>query len=199
MNKGVILRKFWLIFCFCLMFSMQSKNAFARPEIDAPERNGPHRGQEYVRREPEDVIVGTERYRYHDGRFYRPVFFGLFEILVDIPPVGAIVTVLPVGHRTVVVSGATYYYYDNVYYTASPAGYVIVPAPVVNPNTVVVASPVTQPQKVSGETVTINVPNSNGSYTPVSLIKQKDGYLGPQGEYYPGHPTVEQLRVLYGK
>jgi hypothetical protein len=47
--------------------------------------------------------------------------------------------------------------------------------------------------------VTVNVPNTNGSFTPVTLIKQKDGYIGPQGEYYPGNPTVDQLKVLYGK
>ncbi|MFA5090006.1 MAG: DUF6515 family protein [Candidatus Omnitrophota bacterium] len=144
-------------------------------------------------------MVGHEQYRYRDGRFYRPVFFGLFEILVDVPPIGAIVTVLPLGYRTIVIGGATYYYYNGIYYTVCPSGYVVVPAPVVNPNVIVVSPATTQPQKVSGETVTINVPNSNGSYTPVTLIKQKGGYIGPQGEYYLGHPTIEQLKVLYAK
>jgi hypothetical protein len=64
---------------------------------------------------------------------------------------------------------------------------------------VTLPSTVGQPQVLSGEALTVNVPNTNGSYTPVTLIKQKDGYIGPQGEYYPGHPTVTQLRVLYGK
>jgi len=50
-----------------------------------------------------------------------------------------------------------------------------------------------------GEQITINVPNSNGSYTPVTLVKYGNGYIGPQGEYYPGNPTVEQLKALYGK
>lgn len=50
-----------------------------------------------------------------------------------------------------------------------------------------------------GQLITVNVPNSNGSFTPVKLVKYKDGYVGPQGEYYPGNPTVDQLRVLYGK
>ena len=30
-------------------------------------------------------------------------------------------------------------------------------------------------------------------------IGSGDGFVGPQGEYYPGHPTVEQLKILYGK
>ena len=43
-------------------------------------------------------------------------------------------------------------------------------------------------------TVTVNVINSNGSITPVSLKKQGVGYLGPRGEYYNSLPTSEQLR-----
>ena len=123
----------------------------------------------------------------------------MFEILVSAPPIGAIVTVLPFGYRTIVIGEATYYYYGNVYYTVCPSGYVVVSAPAVNSNVVAVPSAVTYPQRVSGETVIVNVPNSNGSYTPVTLVKQKDGYVGPQGEFYPGHPTVDQLKVLYGK
>jgi len=191
MTKNNSLSKLWMVLAFSLVIIMQSVNAFARPGMGGPE--GPHRG-------PEDITVRHERYRYHDNRFYRPVWFGLFEVVVDIPPIGVIVTVLPVGYRVIVVGDVTYYYYDNVYFTAYPPhGYIVVSAPVVNSNVVVATSSVTQPQKISGETVTINVPNSNGSYTPVTLVKQKDGYLGLQGEYYPGHPTIEQLKVLYGK
>jgi hypothetical protein len=47
--------------------------------------------------------------------------------------------------------------------------------------------------------VTINVPNSRGGYTLVALVKSQDGYVGPQGEYYQGYPTIEQLKVIYGK
>ena len=43
-------------------------------------------------------------------------------------------------------------------------------------------------------TVTVNVANSNGSITPVTLRKQGVGYLGPKGEYYNSLPTSEQLR-----
>ncbi len=45
----------------------------------------------------------------------------------------------------------------------------------------------------------VNVPNSNGSYTVVNLIQRGNGYIGPQGEYYESYPTVDQLKVLYGK
>lgn len=83
----------------------------------------------------------------------------------------------------------------------TPSPTVIVQQPVVVPQTVYI------PQEVFPQTtsrpmpasVVINIPNSNGSYTPVTLWKSFDGYVGPQGEYYPGRPTVEQLKVLYGK
>jgi hypothetical protein len=109
------------------------------------------------------------------------------------------VTTIPLGHRTVIVGGATYYYYDNVYYQGYPSGYVVVPAPVAVAPAVVAPAVVTPAVLPSAETLTINVPNYNGSYTPVTLVRRGNGYVGPQGEYYPGNPTVEQLKVLYGK
>jgi hypothetical protein len=43
-------------------------------------------------------------------------------------------------------------------------------------------------------TVTINITNSNGSITPVTLRKQGVVYIGPRGETYPTMPTQEQLK-----
>jgi hypothetical protein len=54
-------------------------------------------------------------------------------------------------------------------------------------------------KNVSGEEYVINIPNSDGSFTPVKLKKSDNGYIGPQGESYQGHPSIEQLKVLYGK
>ena len=51
----------------------------------------------------------------------------------------------------------------------------------------------------SGDTVTVNVPNSNGSYTAVILRRSGNGYLGPQGEYYDQVPPVGQLQAMYGR
>ena len=48
--------------------------------------------------------------------------------------------------------------------------------------------------------VVINVPNKNGSYTPVTLQVMSDGtYVGPRGEVYPNEPTQDQLQQMYGK
>ena len=48
------------------------------------------------------------------------------------------------------------------------------------------------------DTVVINVPNSNGSYSPVTLRRVGGVYIGPRGEQYLNLPTVEQLQGVYG-
>lgn len=125
---------------------------------------------------------GYHRYHHYYGHgFYEPdpFFFDFFAAALTI---GTIIALLPDGYQTIVVGGAPYYYYDNVYYQTCPSGYVVVPAPV-----------------LPDGTVTVNILNPDGSYTAVKLVKHGDGYTGPQGEYYPGHPTVEQLKALYGE
>jgi hypothetical protein len=73
------------------------------------------------------------------------------------------------------------------------------------PAQVVVAQPapvvVAQGPEVtySGDTATVNVPNSNGGYTAVVLKRSGTGYLGPQGEYYAQIPTTAQLQAMYGR
>jgi hypothetical protein len=181
MVKLILRSKICLVIILGLILALQSSDAFARSESrHMPSRN-------------EVVVVKGSSYHYHDGRFYRPGFFG-FDFFIVAPPIGAIVRVLPFGHSVIMVGGTRYYYYNHAYYADSPSGYVVVPAPALYPS-VVTASPV----GLSGETITINVPNTNGSYTSVTLVKRNNGYVGPQGEYYPEHPSVEQLRVLYGK
>ena len=48
------------------------------------------------------------------------------------------------------------------------------------------------------DTVVVNIPNANGSYTPVAFRRDKGFYAGPRGEYYATMPTVEQLEAVYG-
>ncbi len=50
------------------------------------------------------------------------------------------------------------------------------------------------------QTIIVNVPNRNGSFTPVTLRVAGDGtYIGPRGEVYTSQPTVDQLKTMYGK
>ena len=148
---------------------------------------------------------GHGHYRYHGGRWYSSGWFwGGFAAALT---VGTIIATLPPHYEVMYLNGVPYYYYDNAYYRPCPTGYIVVPEPsaaaVVTPPVVaptIVATPAdTQAKAVPGEAVVINIPNASGGYTPVRLAKYKTGYIGQQGEYYEGHPTVEQLRVLYGR
>ena len=47
-------------------------------------------------------------------------------------------------------------------------------------------------------TAIVNVTNSNGSTTPVTLRRVGAQWQGPRGEYYSSLPTSAQLRPIYG-
>ena len=180
MDKRYFVSKFLLAVFLGLVLFVPATNAFAD--------HGRWEGS--LPRNHQVVSFGRERFHFHEGRFFRPGFFGFGFVAVE-PPVGIIITALPFGYRTLVIGGDTYYCYNDVYYRVCPGGYAVVPAPVVSPNVVVV------PQ-VQGDAVVINIPNSRGGYNPVRLVRRGGGYVGPQGEYYAGNPTIEQLRALYG-
>ncbi len=44
----------------------------------------------------------------------------------------------------------------------------------------------------------VYVQNSNGSQTPVTLVRVPSGWQGPRGEIYPYMPAENQLRRAYG-
>ncbi len=52
--------------------------------------------------------------------------------------------------------------------------------------------------RIEANQTVVNVPNSNGSYTPVVLTRAGNGWQGPRGEFYTGVPSANQLRNLYG-
>jgi hypothetical protein len=117
---------------------------------------------------------------------------------------------------TLVVSGIPYYFYNGYYYTPDGDCLLEVPSPPPMPQVVATqpssaappveqlqTAPATPPKKEKsatgiGDTIVINVPTAAGDYTPVELVKTEKGYVGPQGELYPDHPTIEELQVLYG-
>ncbi len=47
-------------------------------------------------------------------------------------------------------------------------------------------------------TAVVNITNSNGSITPVTLQRSGNVWVGPRGEQYMSMPTVDQLRPIYG-
>lgn len=106
---------------------------------------------------------------------------------------------IPHGYVSIVLGGFKFYYRDRARRRFWPHSYAFVPAPVVCvPERIIIAQAPTV-KETSEETVVVNIPNFNGSHTSITLRKSGNGYIGPQGEYYPDNPTVEQLKALYGK
>ena len=112
------------------------------------------------------------------------------------PVVGAVA--LGSAATSIWIANHPYYYYDGLYYDYTPQGYVMVAPPVA---TTVVATPqvlVTQTQVVD-DVITLNIPNDKGGYSAVVIKRSGNGFVGPQGEFYPEFPKVSQLKIMYGK
>ena len=54
-------------------------------------------------------------------------------------------------------------------------------------------------QATEDDAVTLNIPSAKGGYVAVILKKSGNGFIGPQGEFYPEFPKIELLKVMYGK
>ncbi len=151
------------------------------------------------------IWVGGARYYYYDGLYYSYVGDGDY-VLVD-PPIGAYVAEIPPDFQPVSINGRMYYTNDGVYYILTEHhGYKVVPAPVVyaEPQQVIVQSqPVTTvveaPAVNTQDAFPVNVPTDNGGYKTIVIRKSGNGYIGPQGEFYPTFPSVAQLKAMYVK
>lgn len=111
---------------------------------------------------------------------------------------------LPRFAKYVWVGGHHYYFHAGVYYKPSPCGtyYIVVDDP--HDYTVVEEKQVTQ---VYDDTVyesqqrdfVVHIRDNNGKLVTVRLSKSDDGYVGPQGEFYPEFPKVAQLKAMYAE
>jgi len=103
-------------------------------------------------------------------------------------------------------------YIDRHYYVG-PADYVTIqpdyiegplvisnaPGPVITPVPAPVITQVPAPlPSAQGDQFTINIPNARGGFNAVVIKKSGDGFVGPQGEYYPEFPKIFQLQTKYG-
>lgn len=140
-----------------------------------------------------EIILGGRRYYHSGGVFYER---RARNYVVVSPPIGAVVEGIPVGYQVRIINGATYYTMDNVYYRYTPRGYMVVAPPAATVVSTVSAVPVPGSAE---QTFTVYVPGSGGGYHAVVIIRYGNGFIGPQGEFYPEFPTVEQLRVMYSR
>jgi hypothetical protein len=191
----ITLKKSRIVVGLCLIIAMLASSSMAWG-------GGRHFGYHY-----HDFYHHGFYHGYGGWPYYWP-YWGAGVTFVA-PPIGAVVEYLPDGYTTFVVNGVQYYSCGGYYFRACPSGYVIVSPPEVAASAAPeLGSSVTASQaapsagaaaKSDGAVVTINIPNANGGFTAVKLTKYKDGYKGPQGEFYQGHPTVDELKALYGK
>lgn len=155
------------------------------------------------------LIIAGATYYYEEGVYYQRR--GNQYIVIP-APVGAVVTTIPAGYQPVIIDGVPYYAINGVTYMSTPYGYQVVPTPqpiVVQTAPVVVAAPAQPVPATQGVTITapaasedaytVNIPNSKNGYTPIVLKRSGNGFIGPQGEYYPEFPRIEQLKIMYAK
>ncbi len=95
--------------------------------------------------------------------------------------VGSFVTILPEDYQTFILHNQKYYYSDGIYYIEMFQGYQVVAQPLFEDD---VSFPV-------------NIPTEQGGYAQVVLKKSGQGFIGPQGEFYPEFPKVAQLKAMY--
>ncbi|MDP8265580.1 MAG: DUF6515 family protein [Candidatus Aceula meridiana] len=150
------------------------------------------------------IFHAGDEYYYSHGYFYQKAPGGY--IIVD-APIGARVTSLPLCYKKIIVKGKTFYCYNNTYFHRIGARYVVVSDPIYHISDLarevsVIEVPFLGTNittiKGSNNSYTIHIPNINGSYTSVMLVKKGSSFIGPQGEHYENFPSVAQLQVVYG-
>ncbi len=174
--------------------------AFARGDRDKRHQDYPHsRSYPYGRLTVDmphgavSIGFGSHKYYYNSGLFYWP---HETQYIVVPPPSGIVVYALPSQYNKVVVDGVVYYTYNGVYYSRVSQGYQVVQPP---PVVVEAATVSTSSAPDEEEVFTVNIPLAKGGYKAVVIKRDGAGFQGPQGEYYPEFPKVEQLKVMYTK
>lgn len=141
-------------------------------------------------REHEVVVVNGYPYYVSDNVYYQSYPNGYY--VVAPPPTQTVYVQAPPVVQTVVLPAPATSQPVNV--QAPPVAQPVAPpAPAAPQPAVVTATPAT-------EKYSLYIPNSDGvTYTAVVVRKKDKGYVGPQGEFYPEFPKVEQLKAMYGK
>jgi hypothetical protein len=140
--------------------------------------------------------VGGTPYYYCGGYYFRPYSSGY--VIVPAPAVSTAAAPAPAAAATSQAQGSGQQTSSQATVQASQSSDQSNSLNSANEEPKTASGTVAQPKSALKDTATINIPNSKGGFTPVRLVKHNNGYIGPQGEFYAGHPTVEQLKALYG-
>ncbi|MBU1276721.1 MAG: SH3 domain-containing protein [Proteobacteria bacterium] len=129
------------------------------------------------------LVIKGNPYYFHGGRYYRPWRRSFVPVL---PPVGLVVTALPVGFQVLVMAGITYYSYGQAYYRRAPQGYVVVPDPALVQAAAAVPTGVVAPAQGAGGTATViaqalNLRSGPGQAYPVLQVVNLGADLAIQG------------------
>jgi hypothetical protein len=146
------------------------------------------------------IGFGFPAYYEYDSPYYYPYRTTTYVVT---PPPPTVVTSIPADYEIVSVNGVTYYVSNGAYYIYNGYGYQLVSPPVTPTTTVTNLAPpaeVNAPNEGNQQNVfTINIPNDEGNYTPVTLKRSGNGFVGPQGEFYNEFPSIAQLKLMYGR
>jgi len=140
---------------------------------------------------------GGRSYHYDGSRHYGYYHNSRGEWVFGVLGLGLLTAAVMADHPVYVQQPVVVQQSPQVVYVQQPA-VVQQPAPVVymqQPAVIQQQIQVVSPQPV---TTTINIQNSNGSFTPVTLRAVGGNWVGPKGEYYDTMPSVGQLRPVYG-
>ena len=147
------------------------------------------------------ITFKGSRFYYHEGTYYSRR--GRDYVVVR-PPSGVYVESIPYYYYPVMINGISYYTSDGIYYVYTRRGYQVVAPPVTvisaAPEAVIIDQDDQQIMTVNSSGLyTVNIPNQRGEYIPVVIKRSGNGFVGPQGEFYPEFPKVEQLMAMYVK
>jgi len=137
------------------------------------------------------LSVHGQTYYYSGGIFYARQA----DNFANVPaPMGALVTTLPSEYVEITLKGVKYATAGGVYYTKVLGGYEVVEPPDGLEDVIIAKAPKT----VNGdEAIIVSIRDDAGDYIEIPLTRFGKGFHGPQGEYYPAFPPIEQLREMY--
>jgi len=84
------------------------------------------------------------------------------------------------------------------YYSPVPPDYIDGPLIITRLPAPGITGPIIFNTPTQADEFTVNIPNAHGGINAVVIKKSGEGFVGPNGEYYPEFPKVFQLQMKYG-